>query len=83
MQVTIYSKPNCPFCDRAKEWFRDYGIPFVVYDVTNKEYLSSLKERVPDVKTVPQIFLDNEHIGGYTELLDRQYYVWDRYRNGT
>lgn len=83
MRATIYSKPNCIFCDRAKDWFRDYGIPYIEYDVTNKDNLNFLKMKIPGVKTVPQIFLDNDHIGGYSELLDRQHYVWDKYKNDT
>jgi len=75
--ITIYSKPSCTFCDQAKALLNSKGIEFkeLILDVgqeqdPSKTYVSvaSLKDRVPTARTVPQIFNDDYHIGGYTEL---------------
>ena len=75
--ITIYSKPSCTFCDQAKALMDSKGIDYneLILDVGQdkddlKTYVpvSELKERVPTARTVPQIFNDNDHIGGYMEL---------------
>ena len=78
--ITIYSKPSCTICDQAKALLESKGIEFseLILDVGQaqdpaKTYVpvTTLKDRVPTARTVPQIFDDEHHIGGYTEL--RQY----------
>ena len=75
--ITIYSKPSCTFCDQAKALLVSKGIEFteLILDIgqeqdPHKTYVpvASLKERVPTARTVPQIFNDEDHIGGYMEL---------------
>lgn len=75
--ITIYSKPSCTFCDQAKALLESKGIEFseLILDVgqeqdPSKTYVpvASLKEKVPTARTVPQIFNDEYHIGGYNEL---------------
>jgi glutaredoxin-like protein NrdH len=67
--ITLYSKPNCPFCDNAKVWFERNDIPYTVIDITqNDEALNFIKSK--GHKTVPQIYLKEEIFveGGYTGL---------------
>jgi glutaredoxin len=68
MRAEIWSKENCPYCVRAKALFEKEGIQYdervIGVDATRKQLL----ERVPQAKTVPQIWLDGAYVGGYTEL---------------
>lgn len=82
MKATIYSKDYCPFCVRAKALLNKLGIQydeFIISDSQDKtlephqQWASreDLISRAPDARTVPQIWLNNEHVGGYTELAAR------------
>ena len=67
-EIRIYSTSHCPYCDRAKNLLDRKNIEYQVIDLTsNPDELSQLKERT-GMKTVPQIFFDNELIGGFQEL---------------
>lgn len=68
MRAVIWSKYHCPYCDQAKALLTQKGITFEerkIGDGYNKE---DLLEAVPGARTVPQIFLDDNLIGGFTEL---------------
>jgi glutaredoxin-related protein len=67
--ITLYSKPNCPYCDRAKIWFEKNNIAYETIDVLADEAaLAFIKEQ--GHKTVPQIYFENSLLveGGYTGL---------------
>jgi glutaredoxin 3 len=68
MKATIWSKDACPFCDQAKALLKQRGIEFeekkIGYGYTREQLL----EEIPTARTLPQIFLDQEHIGGFTDL---------------
>ena len=68
MKATVWSKDHCPFCDQAKNLLKMKGIEFeekkIGYGYTKEQLL----EVVPTARTVPQIFLDDQLIGGFTEL---------------
>lgn len=71
MKAEIYSKPNCPFCVRAKRLMDQREIEYVeISAVDNRE---ALIERVvasgnPAPRMVPQIFVDSEYVGGFEQL---------------
>ncbi len=71
--IVIYSKDYCPYCVAAKNLFNKKGVQFeeIFMDDKPDEY-QALKERT-GMMTVPQIFINDELIGGYQELaaLDR------------
>ncbi len=68
--VKIYSKKFCPYCTRAKQFFAEKGIAFEEIDLSDDiEQLEALKKQTRH-RTVPQIFINGEFIGGYTELID-------------
>lgn len=72
MKATIWSKDNCAFCDRAKDLLRRKGIEFEERNITGGEWTrEQLLESVPTARTVPQIFLGDEYIGGFNELRQR------------
>lgn len=69
-KVVIYSKTYCPFCVRAKNLFSGKGVEFEEIMVDSKpELFVELKERT-GMMTVPQIFIDDKLIGGFTELAE-------------
>ena len=68
-KIEIYTKNACIFCDRAKEVFKSKNLKFSEYNIfTNPEYLDELLKRSNGLKKMPQIFINNEHIGGFDKL---------------
>lgn len=68
-KVEIYTKMGCPYCHRAKRLLTDKGVQFEETDITmggpgRQEMLSRSNGRI----TVPQIFIDGEHVGGSDDL---------------
>ncbi len=64
----IYTKDYCPYCHRAKELLTIKGVPFVEYDVTRDSELENRMRQRAGGHTVPQIFIDSQHIGGCDDL---------------
>jgi len=69
MKATIWSKDMCPYCDRAKALLKQKGIEFEERKIGNGWSREQLLESVPSARTVPQIFLDGQHVGGYDDLV--------------
>ncbi len=68
--VEIYGVEKCSYCKLAVKWCEDNDVEFNYIDITNNsELLEELNDRIGFVKTVPQIFVDGDHVGGYTELV--------------
>jgi glutaredoxin len=72
MKAVVWSKDACPFCDQAKNLLKLKGIEFEERNISTDWTREQLLEAVPDARTVPQIFLDQQLIGGFTEL--RKYF---------
>lgn len=77
MEFTIYSKPNCSHCEQAKKLLSSKGMAYseLIIDVgqdkdADKTYVSvaELKQRVPTAQSVPQIFRQDEYVGGFSQL---------------
>ena len=68
MKAIVWSKDACPFCDQAKNLLKLKGIEFEERNISRDWTREQLLEAVPDARTVPQIFLDEKLIGGFTEL---------------
>ena len=73
-KVQIYGTDWCPYCSAAKELLESKGISYDEIDVSDPGARQSMIERANGRRTVPQIFIGDEHIGGYNELaqLDRR-----------
>ena len=71
MKAVVWSKYHCTFCDQAKALLNQKGIPFEERKIGDGWTTEELLEAVPTARTVPQIFLNEEYIGGYTELVNR------------
>jgi glutaredoxin len=68
MKATVWSKDACPFCVQAKALLESRGIEFEERNVSTDWTREQLLEAVPTARTLPQIFLDDNYIGGFTEL---------------
>jgi glutaredoxin len=68
MKAVVWSKYHCPFCDQAKAMLTAKGITFEEKKIGDGYTKEDLLEAVPTARTVPQIFLDEKLIGGFTEL---------------
>jgi glutaredoxin 3 len=68
MKAIIWSKENCPFCVQAKALLGSRGIEFEERNVSKDWTKEQLLEAVPTARTLPQIFLNEAYIGGFTEL---------------
>jgi glutaredoxin len=66
---TVYGKENCIYCVKAKELLTSMALPFEYHDVMKDiEQRSIMLGKLTNVKTLPQIFVNDDHIGGYSEL---------------
>jgi glutaredoxin 3 len=68
MKAIVWSKYHCPYCDQAKALLTQKGIAFEERKIGDGYTKEELLEAVPTARTVPQIFLDGQLIGGFTEL---------------
>ena len=66
--IEVYSTPNCPYCVQAKLILQSKNFSFKEIDVSNN--IDSLKKMIQlsGLRSVPQIFINNESIGSYDEL---------------
>ena len=68
MKAIVWSKDHCPYCVQAKTLLEQKGIEFEEKKIGEGYSKEDLLEAVPNARTVPQIFLDGELVGGFTEL---------------
>ena len=68
MKAIVWSKYNCPYCDQAKALLTQRNIAYEERKIGDGYTREDLLESVPNARTVPQIFLDGNLIGGFTEL---------------
>tara|TARA_B100000427_G_scaffold317487_1_gene313621 strand:- start:673 stop:930 length:258 start_codon:yes stop_codon:yes gene_type:complete len=69
-KVEIYSRSNCSYCVMAMKFFDSKGIKYDVYSADDPKIFEEMLERNPQARTVPQIFIDDKLIGGYTDLVE-------------
>lgn len=73
-KIEVYTTLTCPYCTNAKELLTKKGVSFSEIRIEgNPEMMTEAKKRSGGRRTVPQIFIDDVHVGGYDELkaLDR------------
>lgn len=75
--IIIYTKDYCGFCAQAKALLRSKGATFTEIDVTHDSALQAEMIERSSRRTVPQIFIDGLHIGGFDDLaaLDAERYL--------
>jgi glutaredoxin 3 len=69
MKAIVWSKDQCPYCIQAKQLLESKGIEYEERNIMHGTYTKEqLLEAVPTARTLPQIFLNEEYVGGFTEL---------------
>lgn len=69
--VEIYTWRTCPFCIRAKQLLREKGVEFTEYSIDGDNAArSKMAERSHGQRSVPQIFINDQHIGGCDDIHD-------------
>lgn len=71
MKAILWSKYHCPYCDQARALLEQQGIEYEERKIGDGWTREDLLAAVPQARSVPQIFLDEEYIGGFTELKRR------------
>ena len=66
--VEIYTTKICPYCVRAKNMFDDRNISYKEIKIDSTELMEEMIKRSNGRKTVPQIFIDGNHIGSSDDL---------------
>jgi glutaredoxin len=80
MKIEIYSKDGCPYCIKAKDACNAAKLPYTEIVVGKEATKDDIQKRVNAlglhtiISTVPQIFIDDKHVGGYTDLV--RLYPW-------
>lgn len=69
-KVTVYTSPSCPYCIRAKDLLTRRKIPYEEVHISwdDEAGWTAMMEKSGGMKTVPQIYIDEKLVGGYTEL---------------
>ena len=69
MNITIYTKSNCPNCVSAKNLLKSKGLEYTERDLTNDPVKQAeLFAAYPDARQMPQIFIDGQRVGGLAGL---------------
>ncbi len=67
--ITMYTGPMCNFCEAAKRLFARNNLSFKEVDISTEDGLrDEMTKKANGKRTIPQIFFDDYHVGGYTEL---------------
>tara|TARA_Y100000590_G_scaffold200659_1_gene227975 strand:- start:10038 stop:10292 length:255 start_codon:yes stop_codon:yes gene_type:complete len=67
--ILMYTGPMCNFCEAAKRLFARNNLSYKEIDISTKDDLrDEMLKKSNGMRTIPQIFFDNHHVGGYTEL---------------
>ena len=68
-KIEIYSGDYCPYCVRAKSLLKKRGLNFIEYNVQQEpEKRVEMMKRSNGGRSIPQIFINNQHVGGCDEL---------------
>lgn len=68
MKIEIYTKHNCPNCVMAKQLLTANNLDYTELDVSEPDVMLQLIMRYPDVRQMPQIFIDDQRVGGLAGL---------------
>lgn len=66
--IFLYIKPSCPFCIRAKQLFDSKGVTYTDVDITFNSELRREMIQKSGQRTVPQIWINDQHVGGSDDL---------------
>lgn len=66
--IIIYSAPMCPYCMKVKDFFNKKDLRYKDIDISKDPEVANMVVEKTGKKTVPQIFINNTHIGGWDDL---------------
>lgn len=69
--IEVFTGPKCAYCQAAKRLLDKRGLAFTEKDVSDPAVLREFQQRLPRVRSIPQIFAGGEHIGGFDDLRER------------
>lgn len=67
-KVEIYTKTYCPYCKRAKALLDSKGVDYKEYEISTSQVLQQQMRDRSSRRTVPQVFINDQHIGGSDDL---------------
>jgi len=68
-KIEVYSGDFCPYCMRAKALLKNKGLDFTEYNVRKDiQRQAEMQDRAPGARTIPQIFINDRHVGGCDDL---------------
>ena len=71
MEITIYSKNNCVFCNKAKHLVKSLGLTYIEKKMEEFDSPQAMLEDIgKQVRTMPQIKIDGKLVGGYNQLVE-------------
>jgi glutaredoxin len=69
MNVTIYGTSSCAYCDKAKNLCKSKGLEYSFVNIEeDSEQMFQLLDAIGPFRTVPQVFIDDEHVGGFDKF---------------
>ena len=68
MNIGVWTKPQCPYCDMAKQLLNQKGLEYTAVTLGEDFPRDDVVAKFPTARTFPIIPIDNEYIGGYNEL---------------
>lgn len=69
LKIEVYSKDWCPYCKKAKAFLKSKGLNFEEIDINEGDNYEVMQERTGN-KTVPQIIINDQSLGGYDEIIN-------------
>ena len=66
--IVIYTQDRCVHCNSAKREFETRGWEYTSHNITEINNFNNLQELLPGIRTIPQIWIDDNYIGGYNDL---------------
>lgn len=81
MSIVVWSKYHCPYCDQAKSLLDRHGLEYVEHKIGDGFTREDLLEQIPNARSVPQIIINGEIVGGLTELQKHLSENWRKYVN--
>lgn len=66
--IEIFTGPGCAHCADAKALLRQHNMPFKEHDISDPAVLKEFQSRLPRVRSIPQIFADDDYLGNGDDL---------------
>ncbi len=71
MKIVVYSTNTCPICVKTKELLTKWDLPFEVKKIDeDRNLMAEFSRNTDGARTVPQIMIDDKHIGGFSDLTE-------------